>query len=288
MAEFDDVIRAAASAARPSTGGWHRAACPICPLVNGKSGGDSFAIRDSGVYMCWRCGSSGRVRDFEGLGGAPEPTEAAGGEVSAIEPPEGFLELGREPGASAMVTAQAREYLLGRGFDKPLWRAIGLGVVLSGYYGGRIVMPVFAEDDETWLGWVARDYTGAAERKYLYPRGMMRGSILYQHRLIREETDEPALVVEGLFDAAPYYGHALACMGKPSKWHVEALAESRRPIACVLDGDAWREAEALSLRLRLRGVRAGFVRLPPRTDPNNVYQQRGAEWLLTEARRCVA
>jgi DNA primase len=194
-----------------------------------------------------------------------------------------------EPGKSALTFQEARDYLLRRGFPPTIWEHANIGAVPDGFYGGRIVVPIEADDpDRTWLGWVARDYTGQADRKYLYPKGMLRGSILYQHRVLHVVTDEPAILVEGVFDALPYPDHAVAGLGKPSKWHVEALAEAKRPIAVALDGDAWREAEALALRLQLRGCRAGFVHLPPKQDPCELARAHGPGWLIEQARQCVA
>ena len=107
---------------------------------------------------------------------------------------------------------------------------------------------------------------------------------MYEHRVLHETTEEPAIVVEGVFDALPYFGRALAVLGKPSPWQVEALAATQRPIAVVLDGDAWEQGWALANKLQLAGVRAGSVRLPAGEDPNSVDRN----WLLYEAARCVA
>ena len=45
-------------------------------------------------------------------------------------------------------------------------------------------------------------------------------------------------------------------------------------------GDAWEEGWALAMRLRLHGMRAGSVRLPPRKDPDQV----DPAWLRAAAR----
>ena len=70
----------------------------------------------------------------------------------------------------------------------------------------------------------------------------------------------------------------VACLGKPNEAHLALLQEARRPVVVVLDGDAWEEGEALSLRLRFEGLRAGFVRLPPKTDPDEVSPALVWDW----------
>ena len=64
---------------------------------------------------------------------------------------------------------------------------------------------------------------------------------------------------------------------------VEALKLAKRPVAIMLDGDAWEESWILAARLRFEGCRAGFVKLPPRTDPDEV----PLDWARNEARRCI-
>jgi hypothetical protein len=136
--------------------------------------------------------------------------------------------------------------------------------------------------------------------KYLCARGSWRGQSIYNHAALLEQTDDPAIVVEGVIDAISVWpcGVALlglsggtrdgagrvASRGMPTVEQVDALSLARRPLAVVLDGDAWEEGEATALQLRLLGARAGYVRLPPRTDPDEV----PASWLLEEARRCWA
>ena len=81
----------------------------------------------------------------------------------------------------------------------------------------------------------------------------------------------------------PYWPHAVAFLGKPSHEQVDMLMDCDRSIVIVLDGDAWREGWALAERLKLAGKRAAMVRLPPKTDPNDVDRR----WLVTEARKAI-
>jgi DNA primase len=113
---------------------------------------------------------------------------------------------------------------------------------------------------------------------------MQRGKILYNAKALYADSTLPIIAVEGVFDALPYWPHAVAFLGKPSYEQIEMLYETDRPVVVVLDGDAWRESWALAERLKLAGKKAAMVRLPPKTDPNDVDRK----WLVLEARKAIA
>ena len=106
---------------------------------------------------------------------------------------------------------------------------------------------------------------------------------MFNEAALAEVTDEPALVVEGPFDALAYWPQAVAVLGKPTEPQMLTLLRAVRPVVVVLDGDAWQEAEMLAWRLRFEGQRAGWVRLPPMVDPDEV----DPAWLREEARRAI-
>ena len=161
---------------------------------------------------------------------------------------------------------------------RPLWargtrlEPARIGATLSGSFFGRVVVPIFGSDGETWLGWVGRAWVKKAQVPYLYPKGMPRGLVMYRQHVLLEETDEPALCVEGVMDAlcAATWPAGTAFLGHESPAQVQALIAAKRPVVQVPDGDAWEAGWALTMRLRLEGQRAGCVRLPPRTDPDEV------------------
>jgi DNA primase len=145
-----------------------------------------------------------------------------------------------------------------------------------------VVVPILSPDGE-WLGHVGRSWQKDAELPYLYGKGLQRRETLYNAAALNVQTDKPVMVVEGVLDALALWPDAVAVLGKPSEPQIWALADAARPVAVVLDGDAWSEGEALAMTLRLEGQRAGSVRLPPKTDPDEV--DRG--WLDEEVRRCL-
>lgn len=282
--EHDEVIALLADAI-PSGDGWLRANCPFCPGLVGKFDKNrSFGFNEhSGYYHCFRCLISGKVEISEEWAPVTKDRhlETSEGDMS---PPKGFIPLWVGDGLTAHCLKDAREYLLKRGLDFQTIADAKIGACLDGDFANRIVVPILDVADETWLGYAGRDWTNQQYLRYRYPVGMPRSTIMYQQKALFVETDEPILVVEGVFDALSFFGHAVAVLGKPSPWQVQALSGSKRPVAVVLDGDAWEEGWALARKLKLAGVQAGSVKLPAGEDPNSVDH----DWLRNEAARCVA
>jgi DNA primase len=112
---------------------------------------------------------------------------------------------------------------------------------------------------------------------------MERGTSLFNHTALLQETDVPLIVVEGVFDAIPHLPHAAALLGKPTDDQIALLATTQRPVAFALDGDAWEEGWAWAEHLRFKGVHAGSVKLPPGKDPNDI----SPTWLARKAKESI-
>lgn len=283
---------------RQATGGggmFRRGICLPCEIRTGKPDRRGcFSFNSvTGFYQCFKCAIVGRLDGYE-----DGDIEAPEVERPEMRPPQGFYELTRGEGKGAESLAPARRFLKKRGLtDEAVWKAAHVGACIEGFFSDRVVVPVLAPDKE-WLGFVARAWVKKHEVPYLYPRGFNRREVLYNHRaLLPEEYDSaaesaarlsgeypPVFVVEGVLDALALWPHSVAVLGKPSDPQVFALADSPHPIVVCLDGDAWREGEELAMRLQLEGQRAGSIRLPPKTDPDEVPRQ----WLEEEARRCLS
>ncbi len=261
----------------------YRMLCPYCTSSKTGRPDHSMAMNGDGLFHCHRCGTGGKLREGPNPGAIEDDIVDAIDE--GVEPPEGFIALGYDPGLTAYVTEDARTYALKRGITPELARELQVGCVLEGYYAGRLVLPMFVpgNEDRKWSGYVTRDYTGHATKPYLYMRGMDR-SQLWNHDALYNDTDSPLLIVEGILDCIPFYPNASALLGKPSIQQREAMLTARRPLAIVLDGDAHTEAHALALWLRIQGVDAGCVRLPARVDPDEVDKAT----LLNACIRCLS
>lgn len=272
MKDFSVVERAIVNSlysGKVNSNGWVRLNCPVCEERTGKD--DKRAAFGFNVktlfYSCFKCGFKGKLKESPDEIQTIEIRESH--DPVAIGQPEGFIPLASEEGRTALSLEPARDYLMNRGIPQKLWKEANIGACAFGKYEGRIVVPVLGEQNE-WLGWVGRIWVKKGHMPYLYPPGMSRGDILYNISALKENLDKPIMVVEGVFDVLALWPDAVAILGKPSHWQVQMLAQSKRPISVVLDGDAWQEGLALSLTLRTMGQRAGYVRLPPKKDPDEV------------------
>ena len=291
MSALHEEIRRAAMGKRAGVSGWIRVNCLYCELTIGKPDTKqcmSVSAR-TGRVECWRCGTKTRLPNFDPgeLGFLPDAVEDDS--PQEITRPEHFFPLSSASARNSWACRPAYDYLLesipqGRGLTEDLIHKTGIGCCVSGRYHGRVVIPVM-DDEEAWLWWIGRSWTRKAQKPYIYPAGN-RAGLLYNHRAIFQETDEPCGVVEGAFDAISLHPGAVALLGKPQEQQVWSLCEARRPLAVVQDGDAHQLGTALAMRLRFEGCRAGDVRLSPTRDPDeydpDVLRAAMVECLSTE------
>jgi hypothetical protein len=273
----NQLVEEALRGARGGAGAWIRVTCPFCPEVLGKvDRSQAMSVSAStGWWECHRCGTKGKLRE------APNPAEVqVKPDPGAMKAPPGYYPLFDEDGRRSLSLAPARDYLEGRGGSPQKVAAARIGACLDGRFADRVVVPVFAPDGESWTGFVTRTWHKGVTPTYLNAKGMERRT-LYNHVALFKQTDEPVLVVEGVFDAIALWPDAVAVLGKPTESQIAAMVASPRPVVALLDGDAWRESWALCQRLRLTpGKRAGWVKLGPGLDPDEL----PAEQIRSEAR----
>jgi hypothetical protein len=278
----NDIVLAAVEGKHRGSSEFVKVNCPFCPERAGKEDRSrSLSLNErTGWWRCFRCDIRGRL-----TGNFEEHVRDATPTVRRAPPklPE-YIPLWEGDGRTASATAPARAYLRKRGLvDEDVWREAQIGVALKGRFENRIIIPALHhERGKPWLGYVARTWA-KHPRPYLNATDMATGTFLYNQRTLDEETGYPALVVEGCFDALAFWPHAVALLGKAKPAQVDILSTARRPVVVVLDGDAWREGWALTAELRLRGVRCGMVKLPPRKDPDEMDHA----WLIDEARKSL-
>lgn len=282
----DDMILEVLSDAAYASGDWARANCPFCLDVTGKEDKKkSFGVHRDGGYHCFRCYTSGH------LGAVPEWANFSSRKIIEDDEPEGmdflheaggFIPLWRDPGRTALTLETARSYLCSRAIGPDVWEEAHVGAVIQGKYRGRIIVPIFNVVGDDWVGFASRVWVPKAPLAHLYPPKMSR-KLFYEQHLVEEESDELVIIVEGVLDALPYFGHAVACLGKPTHWHQQEFKKMRRPFVFCLDGDAHLEAKMLAVRLRYFGCRCASVKLPPGCDPNGLAVEHGPNWLLDRA-----
>ena len=299
MATKDEkaIILAYVSGKRVNSAGWIRANCPICPTRGeGPDKRQSFGFRQAtGGFRCFRCGVNGRCQGSGFI--SPELADKVedGEEKPKVTVPfDDFFPLWTEDGCNSNALEDHRWFLNNRGIHREHWEAAKIHGCISGRYYGRIIVPHIDADGE-WWGFTSRtvpvnpnnpnsiilaalmqpeDNPKFVPPKVLYPKHMDRTK-LYNEQALLVDTDDPVMLVEGCLDAAWYLPHAVAALGKPTPAHTVKLAATKRPLVICLDGDAWLDGRLLSQKLRLHGVRAGYVRLPPNSDPNSV----SPDWL---------
>jgi hypothetical protein len=228
----------------------------------------------TGFWHCFRCGAAGRLPEYDGQGEGRNREIEEPDEPVVMERAEHWYPL-TGPDGEAHVLRPAWEFLTGRGVGPELVEAAYIGACARGELRERVVIPVLDADEtrgqDAWLGWVAR----AWQRKghpmpYRYPKGMQRQGLLWNVRALIDPSDEPLIVGEGVFDVIHYWPDGVALFGKPDELQLGALADTARPVAVCLDGDAWEQAWMMALKLQMMGQHAGAVRLPPGTDPDEV------------------
>lgn len=283
-AEEIAIVESATAGHSPSEGGWINVPCPLCVYYKGTERyRKTFGLAPNGYYHCFRCEASGRLyRDEE------EVAVKIDVESPDIELPVEYLPLWQ---AKDSKFAKAEEYLAYRNIDKWVWAQARLGVCLEGKYKDRIIIPFlragqsFTSSDEStalkYVGFSARTFANAG-MKNLYPKNMKRATTLFNLEALEEPIEEPVIIVEGAFDALSLWPNAVALLGKPVNGHIELIAQTRRPICVCLDGDAWVAGKMLATRLKLKGARAAWAKLPAKEDPNSIDKKK-LKYLISQS-----
>jgi len=268
-----DAIRSTVGDMTLPDSGWARAICPLC-VESGWDGTNqnlSYNV-DSSYFYCHRCHAAGYLDS--GRQRLPAVVRVKAAPV-AVEPPRLPPTIFALDGSTR--SAPFVSYLLGRGVS---WEAIQgacLGGVDLGFYQDHLIVPV-VDQGYRYQGFVARNIK---VKDYRYPKGMDR--VLSMFNAPRLLDPAPVLIVEGVFDALPWWPHAVACLGKPVPKQLAIIAAARQKIfldpenissqrggnsvIVALDHDASHESWAAAEQLKLMGVDAHFLQLPMGHDP---------------------
>lgn len=285
MSRSSSTAAEAFRGARPGRAGYARTNCPFCEgRVGVADRNNSLALScTTGWWSCWRCKAKGKLREDE-YEAVVIPTGPDGKpDIPLPSLPPGWTRLWEGSGRESIALAPAREYLESRGVDLGRQQEADIGACYDGKAARRIVVPFRAPDGQL-LGWIGRSWLKREPQRYMYPPGMPRGQHLFHEIALFDDVDRPVYLVEGVFDALAMWPDCCAFMGKPGGSHLSNLAKSKRPLVALLDGDAWRESEALTLQLRILGKNVTWVKLPAGQDPATVDRL----WIESEARRGLA
>lgn len=225
-----------------------------CPWHDDAS--PSFHVRDEpggarhGYWKCFPCNKGGGILDlieqylkledwraastwlFGADGGAfvPDPIEEA--PIVRVEVSKPRLSFQLPPGAcfdpiEKWPTPPAR-YWLGRGLEAAQANRWGIGYALSSRLSGRLIIP-YRDAKGRPMSYTARDFTGAAERRYLEPepRERARLSAMFGEQYWPRPEDRkylPLFVVEGAIN-----GLALEAE-RPGIFFAATAGSSMRPL----------------------------------------------------------
>lgn len=272
----------------PNEQGRARTNCPMCPVRAA-----TVDVRRSlsvdmnrGTGYCHRCGWRPKFPGYVLFDEeTPKSFDEEEAEVYTFTLPEGLVPVVGEPQAQP-----ARQYLKSRGVSRKTAEEAKIHYAAAGKYRGMVVvpfldrpLPYLEEDPPAWAGWQARTVSGAKR----YHTEKDPSVKMFNWTALTIQTDTPVMVVEGTFDALPYWPHAAACLGKPTDTHVDMLKRAKRPVVVVLDGDSWREGEALARILSWRGQCASSIRLAAKEDPNTADHARLWEQVLAVSTEAV-
>lgn len=244
-----------------------RANCPFCVIVVGKVDNKQCLELDtaSSWWKCYRCDSRGHLEDLP-FDTASMPKAGADEKKEPVTLPDGFVPMWKSDGLDSYALRHARKYIEHRGIDLDIVRQARIGATIRGLFAYRVVVPIYKGGK--LAGYVGRSWKKQVQPKYRYNFGFERATTLYNEDALYVTTDEPVIIVEGVFDVFPFWPHACAVLGKPSEAQFEMMLNARRPIAIALDGDAHREGESLAMQLRMYQKRAVSLKLPPTRDPD--------------------
>ena len=269
----------------PNEAGWVNIRCMICEdLYFGSKKGLSCGVNiNTGKVKCFRCESFSVFSELKDETYVPELVTKD--DIPTIEAPPGFVSLAHDSALKYPRYSEAIKYAVSRKIPKELFHELQVGVgdrftadveefdettrKLACRLHKKIIIPITIEGK--WVGYVGRSYEDAPYMKFCNSVNSWRKHCVWNMDSLYDANlvGKPLLVMEGILDAIPYYPYAVALMGKPSREQTNLLSTVNRPIIVCLDGDATRESEALSLKLKVLGKRSSHIRLAHGEDPNS-------------------
>lgn len=191
------------------------------------------------------------------------PAESEEIDLPTIALPDEFKECRR------LSRASWPSYVTERITDEAAIDRHRIGWCSRGFYAQRLIIPIIF--DGVVRSFVARDMTGKAEKKVLYPKGTKTSRMLFNYDHAKKRSR--VMLVESVLDAIAAGPLAMAVFGTSlSATQVGLLLASRaQEIAFVFDGDlAGREGAADGVEsLRPHGRRLRVVNLADGKDPDD-------------------
>jgi len=192
--------------------------------------------------------------------------------IKNIELPQDYIPLHR--GTTSITGKQVLDYLLNRNISYDKIERYRLGFCVSGYYSGRIIIPVYDYKNEL-IFFVARSYFANVDKKILNPSKELTGTgkseILFN--INNNINKDEVIVNEGPFDAMSTDGVAL--FGKiASDEQIHKIKKLKaNSIIIMLDSDATKYAYELADKLY--GYKKVYICELVEGDPNTNIDKLG-------------
>ena len=199
---------------------------------------------------------------FDSLFGDIEQKE----ENEQVDMPKEFVSL---TGKSLPVSSKlALKYLFDRGVTREDILRWKIGYCSEGEYGGRIIVPSFAETGELNF-FVARSYTGHWQK---YSQPSVSRDIVFNQLYI--DWDEDLVLVEGVFDAIVAGSNSIPILGSSLKENsklFQEIALRDSTVYVALDPDAERKALRLIKNLLQYDIELYKVDIYPYSDVGEMF-----------------
>jgi len=278
------------------TGGEALTDCPFC----GKAGHLSVNL-SSGHFICFRCEAKGRhlvgvIAAVEGISREEAKAfvfrEAASFARRRSEPLPELQEMVQElrkgverqpdrglvsedlPEAFTPVWDGSRfrtpSYLLERGFSREAMKEFEMGFCSRGRYAGRVILPFSCPHGRSFT---ARDATGHQRPRYLNPKGVDHGRLLYGWFQAHKQPE--IVLVEGPFDVVRLWEFGIPAIGLLGKMLTRAKRTllSRLPpstrLVIMLDPEENEAPERVALGLASHFDSLRIAKLPLGVDPGS-------------------
>jgi len=179
-----------------------------------------------------------------------------------VDLPEGFIPVFKNG------VWKYPNYLKERKIKREVARTWNLGFCNSGFYSGRIIIPIECPNGKSFA---ARDATGKQKPKILYPKNAKQSSLLLGWNFIKPDCD--IIICEGPFDALKLYQNGfspLALLGKVLHAEQKNLLLSRSnesAIFIMLDPEELEAPFFVARQLMNHFEKIFIAKLPENIDP---------------------
>lgn len=268
--------------------------CPFCGDNNKHLG----VFKENGNYSCFKCGAKGSLfkllQTLKGIS-YKEYCEISGKTFSNLNKPKDELDkifnrkkeiimeskpldflglistnLGRLPNS---IKGQIDRFVIERRLTHRILESYCCFYGASGYFTGRLVIPIFSFKDSKWqkiVGLVGRDLTNTSKSKYKFNEGFKKSEYLYFAK--KPVKNEIIVLVEGIFDVWAVYIttglNSTATFGSNiSKKQIRLLNDITNKIIYLADSDV-DYSKIMRRKASLEGSsRVICNRCPDKTDP---------------------